>query len=128
MRKILIVDDDRTILEILASRFKRRNFETFTAGSAMEAMEQAGKSNFDLLILDMNLGGQSGTTVMERIRRSENRIIPVVFMSGFSYEDVEETLQDQSCCDFVEKPLDFQALLEKVDSLLAREECRSAPL
>ena len=81
--RILIVDDDPEIPELVAAALRGEGFTLETAASAAEGIEKASATKFDLLILDVNLGDANGFQVRDRVRALPGmEQLPVVFLSG----------------------------------------------
>ena len=115
----MLVDDEDGVVQVLGNRLKRRNFEICTATSAEHAIETAIERRPDLIILDVNLNGISGFHVLDQIRNG-GLVVPVIFMSGFSREDVGESHFDEMT-RFIEKPLDFDVLLSTIQDMIANQ-------
>ena len=81
MRTILLVEDERDLLEAMATTLMRRGFEVFTSADAIEAEEFLSRGLPDLLIADVMLPGASGFSIAELVvERSEGQV-PVLMMS-----------------------------------------------
>ncbi|HPB67835.1 MAG TPA: response regulator [Candidatus Omnitrophota bacterium] len=83
-KKILIVDDDPEVLEILERKLKLEGFEVFIAAEGQAAVERAVKERPDLILLDIVLPDIDGSEVVQRIRTHPfiEKKIPVLFLSG----------------------------------------------
>lgn len=77
--KILIVDDESGVVEMLRSYFQMRSFQVFTACSGSEALKQAVK-NPDLVLLDINMPDMDGLAVCEKIR--DHISCPILFLTA----------------------------------------------
>ncbi|HMN32389.1 MAG TPA: response regulator, partial [Chitinophagaceae bacterium] len=83
--KILLVDDDRNISEILEYNLRNEGFEVDSVYSAEEAL-QLDISSFHLMLLDVMMGGMSGHKLAEKIRKEDNHI-PIIFLTAKDTEN-----------------------------------------
>jgi CheY-like chemotaxis protein len=79
---ILVVDDDLPILILMKSLLREFGFDSITAGSGQEAIEQARAHNPSLILLDRNMPGMSGDEVLDRLRTNGTTDVPVLLLSG----------------------------------------------
>ncbi len=108
MKKILIIEDDADLQELLGFAFKRGGFETRGAEDGGYGMEMLYTMRPDAVVLDLMLPGLPGLDVLARITRDPVLQIPVVVITA--YEDYDGVLK-RRCMDlgaraFIEKPLD----------------------
>jgi DNA-binding response OmpR family regulator len=119
--RLLIVDDDRWIVEMVAEAFTDSGFEVVTAqdgGAALALIETAPP---DVVLLDITMPGMSGLEVLQHLslRRPE---LPVVMLSGNDHEELAKRTLRQGAFDYVAKPFNFEHLRQCVDAaLLARQ-------
>ncbi|MDD3459481.1 MAG: response regulator, partial [Weeksellaceae bacterium] len=85
MSRILIVDDDSSIAEILEFNLKNEGFEVDTAVSAEEALNKP-IAEFNLILLDVMMGGMSGYKMAEKIRK-DGLIVPIIFLTAKDTEN-----------------------------------------
>ncbi|MCB0826497.1 MAG: response regulator transcription factor [Armatimonadetes bacterium] len=115
--KILVVDDEPTILETVERKLRREGYSVFTAGSAEEAMRLYRLVKPDLLLLDVMLPQRSGMELAQAIRRESQ--VPIIFMTAKSAE--EDRLQGLELGDdYVTKPFSLAELAARVKSVLRR--------
>jgi len=122
-RKILIVDDEPAIRDVLGRMIRRINFEPLCAENGAEALELFGahQSEIDLAIIDYTMPGMDGTEVLRRIRALRGDII-VIFSSGLSEADIRGVQEEASKEGFapnafLQKPFrlsEFQKTLQDV--------------
>lgn len=120
MKRILIADDSETILLLLRTRLEMEGYEVTTASDGQEVLEylSAAPEAPDVILLDAMMPRMSGLDVL-RALRDEDSEVPVLIVSA---HQEEETLGDGagvSADGYVRKPIDFEALLEKVEALTA---------
>ena len=81
-KRILVLDDEESILEVLAKYLRQQNFEPFITSSWTEAIEQISNNPPDLILLDIKMPTIQGDTVLEYIRQY-SKTLPVIIISGF---------------------------------------------
>ncbi|MDR0370469.1 MAG: response regulator transcription factor [Prevotellaceae bacterium] len=116
--KILIVDDDRNICEILAFNLKNEGFDVECAHSAEEAL---GKSpeNFALILLDVMMAGMSGYKMAEKLR--QQRIgTPIIFLTAKDTENDMLTGFSVGGDDYISKPFSIKELVARTKAVLKR--------
>lgn len=113
MKKILLIDDDSDILEILKYRLVANDFEVRCVTSATEAISEA-ENRPDLIILDIMMPSNGeGLSLFSKLRIDEiTKDIPVIFLSR-KVEEREKTLK-MGANYFIEKPFDAKELLDKI--------------
>ena len=119
MNKILLVDDNSTMRQILKLYMMGRLHTFLEADSAERAYEVFAREEVDLLIVDIHLGRIDGVSFVRALREKNPKAmnVPVVFISGDREGgDALSTLEGQST--FLLKPLDRERLMQVVDSLL----------
>ncbi|MBO5134161.1 MAG: response regulator transcription factor [Bacteroidaceae bacterium] len=117
--KILIVDDESDIREILQFNLELAGYETEQAASAEEALEKR-PSDFSLLLLDVMMGGMSGFALAEHLRRDLHCSVPIIFLTA---KDREEDLLSGFSAggdDYIAKPFSLREVLARVKAVLAR--------
>ncbi len=119
-RKVLIVDDERNIVQMLTMLLETRGYDVQVATSGREALEKAG-SNPDIILLDLILPDIEGTDVCRKLRESNGtRFIPIIILSvKYLYEDKIESLY-LGADDFLSKPFDHEELFARMEAVLRR--------
>ncbi len=118
--RILIVDDEKDFLEIMAERMSTRGIEVATAHSAQEALRQVEAGSFDAVILDLKMPEVDGLETLKAIKARQPEA-QVILLSG------QASLQDGiaamklGALDFLEKPADMNVLMEKIRKAQARK-------
>ena len=120
-RKILIVDDDQTQVEVLSHRLQKQGFSTFLAFEGRVGLAKAREHRPDLVLLDLRLPDLDGFSVCEELVDSpETCDIPIIIVSGSDRPDVVRTSRAAGCEFFVRKPYDPNALLTLIQHALQR--------
>ena len=118
--RILVVDDDRTVLTYLKAVLGGEGYRVFTAMDALQGPMVARQSQPDLVVLDLAMPGGGGPAVLDRLRRMQGTMqIPVVVYSGLPKERVEQLVPIGPDLLFVQKPGTPDEVLNAVRSLLA---------
>jgi two-component system, OmpR family, response regulator len=118
MNRILIVEDDPEIAEMLAALFSEHGFDSAIANSAQEMDLKLKDSTFELLLLDIMLPGEDGLSVCRRIRAQST--MPIIMVTSLG-EDLDRILGlEIGADDYVTKPFNSRELLARVRALLRR--------
>ena len=116
--KIMLVDDEVEFLEIMAKFFKRRKIDFETACGCMEALDQLGQNNFDVVIMDVSMPGLDGIECMAEMKKVQPDL-EVIILTGHASLNVGINGMKKGAFDYCLKPVDFDELLEKI--VLAKE-------
>lgn len=119
--KILLVDDEQDILEIIGYNLSQEGYQVFTANNGREAVEKAQKELPNLIILDVMMPEMDGMEACEHIRRIpslQNTIITFLTARGEDYSQVAGF--DAGADDYITKPVKPKVLVSKVKALLRR--------
>lgn len=125
--KILIVDDEKKITEVLKAYMEREGYLAVTANDGPEAMLMVRSEKPDLILLDLMLPGMSGEEVMQQLR-SEGSRVPVIMLTAKSA--LEEKVYGLSigADDYVVKPFSPQEVVARVKTILRRSDTDQIPL
>jgi len=118
LKNILIIDDDRDLSGILSDMLEDYGYHTAVAGDGEEALEMLAKQTFHLIILDINLPGQTGFDLCRELR--ETSTVPVLFSSARTSETDRITGFDLGGDDYLPKPYSMKELLSRVKALIRR--------
>ena len=119
--RVLVVDDDPGILEVVAYSLTSEGFEVETARDGATALEQAMEDTHDLVILDLMLPGLSGTEVCRRLR-AERRTVPILMLTAKDAELDRVLGLELGADDYVTKPFSQAELLSRVRAIFRRRE------
>ncbi len=117
-RRILIVDDDRAMREMLASLFKERGVWVEDASSADAALAQAAEQEFDVVLSDVRMPGLSGVELVGQLRRLRPGT-PVVLMTAFGSIDSAVDAMRSGAFDYLTKPFEPEAVILAVERALS---------
>jgi DNA-binding response OmpR family regulator len=120
-RKILLVDDETAILDMLRQVFELKGYQVVTAESAEKALDILSNESVMVMFLDLKLTGTSGIDLCRQIRR-DNRIAIIHALTG--YVNVFGLLECRTAGfdDFFVKPVDIKVLLEAAENAFKRIE------
>jgi DNA-binding NtrC family response regulator len=108
--RILVVDDDESMRELLRSDLQRHGLTITLSETAEEALEQVSEHGFDVVLTDLNLPGMTGIDLCVRIT-AQRPDIPVVVLTGFGSMDTAIAAIRAGAYDFVTKPIDSDLLV-----------------
>ncbi|HNW39821.1 MAG TPA: response regulator [Candidatus Omnitrophota bacterium] len=101
--KILVVDDEPPVRDLLEDLFKKEDCVPVTCGSGEEALALLKKETFDVVLLDIKLSGISGLDVLKDIREKYSDL-PVVMITGFGFdEELIGKSKQFGCCGYIGK-------------------------
>lgn len=118
MYKILIVEDDRTIAENLAAHLRRWNYEVEYAEDFKNVMEQFGRFEPQLVLLDIVLPFYNGFYWCQEIRKLSN--VPIIFLSSANDNMNIVMAMNMGGDEFIEKPFDLGVVTAKIQAVLRR--------
>jgi len=119
--KILIVDDDPGVKNVLERYFEREGYDVSAADTGEEALQTIEVKKPDAVILDVNLPGLSGQDVCRRIRENPlYETIAVLVLTGSAAKGLPVACLDSGADDYIPKPVDFKELAARVRAVLRR--------
>ena len=123
--KILIVDDEKDIVEFIQYNLEQEGFQVITAYNGKEAIATI-KEKPDLIVLDVMMPGLDGYEVCEKIRAKEKyKNIPILFLTAKSSEQDEVHGLDIGADDYIAKPVSIKKLIARIKSNLRRSDLNS---
>jgi two-component system OmpR family response regulator len=117
---ILVVEDDRTLLDVLSYNLKKEGYEILTAGDGVSALEITRKNKPDLLILDIMLPELDGFEICRILRKEMT--LPILMLTAKIGEIDKIVGLELGADDYMTKPFSFRELLARVKALLRRAE------
>ncbi len=116
--KVLIVDDDLALADVVSFTMRRAGFEVITAHDGQYAVERFNAENPDLIILDLNLPKLDGLKVCQRIRSQSNT--PIIILSVRGEEDDVVNGLEIGADDYIVKPFSPRQLVARAEAVLRR--------
>lgn len=118
--KILVVDDEEDLCGILKFNLEAGGYDVETAVSAEEAMEK-GPGRFDLLLLDVMMGGMSGYSMAKKLKENiATKNLPVIFITARDTEADMLTGFNIGADDYISKPFSLREVMARVNAVLRR--------
>lgn len=124
--KILVVDDEPKIVEVVKAYLINSNYKVFTAFDGKEALRKFDEVNPDLVILDLMIPNISGEQVCQTIRKKSR--IPIIMLTAKAQEDDKVNGFNIGADDYLTKPFSSKELVARVGSLLRRCSAGISPL
>lgn len=119
--KVLLVDDDIEICQMIKKALEPENIETLTISTGKEAQSVINSQTFDLIILDIMLNDTDGFQILKKIQ-AEDIEIPVIFLSG-KQQDYDKILAlGMGADDYITKPFSMSVLIAKIKAHLRRSD------
>jgi two-component system alkaline phosphatase synthesis response regulator PhoP len=119
VQKILIVDDEKDLCEILEFNLISEGYETEVAFSAESALKKQLES-FDLILLDVMMGEMSGYKMAAKIRKELNLSVPIIFLTAKTSENDLLTGFNVGGDDYISKPFSIKEVIARVKAVLKR--------
>ena len=118
--KILVVDDEQDLCEILKFNLETEGYQVETANSAEEALEK-DVAGFDLLLLDVMMGGMSGFQMAHQLKENPMTAqIPIIFLTARDTENDTVTGFNLGADDYISKPFSLREVMVRVRAVLRR--------
>lgn len=116
---ILLVDDEKMILDVTRELLKSLGYQVYVAQSGKEAIDvfTEKQDQINLVIMDMVLPGMSGKKIFDRLREI-NPDVRVLLVSGYSIDGEAEQIQARGCKGFLPKPFRIAELAQKIREVL----------
>jgi CheY-like chemotaxis protein len=122
MARILLVEDNEMIRDMLSERLARKGFDVHKAVDGAQGVEAAKAEMPDLILMDMSLPVMDGWQAAGHLKsNSETRAIPIIALTAHAIAGDREKTLAAGCDDYTTKPVDFPQLLTKIQTLLERE-------
>ena len=120
MTKIMVVDDEPSLRELVKAIFSSEGFDVIDAASGQECLEKLKSQTPDLILMDMMMPGMSGRETTEKIRQNPStNNLKVVFLTVSRFSETgKETLQSLNVLDYITKPFDNEELVKRVKKLV----------
>jgi len=116
--RILVIEDESDILEILRSFLTSQGYEVITTTSGTEGLRQFTEVEPDLVLLDVILPGKNGWEVLKEIRTQSD--IPVIMLTALGRVDDKVKGLSQGADDYIQKPFDLEEMKARIEAVLRR--------
>ncbi len=120
-QRILLVEDNEMNRDMLSRRLKRAGFDVLLAVDGEDALASIRDERPSLVLLDMNLPRIDGWAVCREVRSSRDlAATPIIALTAHAMAEDRDRALDAGCDDYATKPIDFPALLAKIETMIAR--------
>ena len=127
-KKILVVDDDAELVELISFNLKHAGYSIGTASNGVEAIKKARSLEPDLIVLDVMMPELDGFAVCEILRRdSTTAFIPILMLTALSSELGRLAGLGSGASDFVTKPFSPRLLVQRIEELLQKNPDAAQP-
>lgn len=127
-KKILVVDDEVSLVSVLAQRLRLQNYDVVTALDGVQALDKALNEQPDLIISDVMMPNMDGYTFVRQLRAAPSLShIPVIILTGQAKTEDLFLFQGVKGCDFVVKAGRSDELFEKISQVLERVQQHLGP-
>lgn len=121
MPKILVVDDELDILEIIRHALNKEGFEVHIAANGFQALEQTRKIKPDLILMDVMMPVMDGMEACRQLKEdNDTKNIPIVFLTARSEEFAELAGFEAGADDYISKPIRPRVLMSRLKAILRR--------
>ena len=116
--KILLVEDNELNRDMLTRRLKRKGFTVLCAENGQEGIDVAKSKIPDIILMDLSLPVVDGWTAAERLKAdATTKSIPIIALTAHAMKGDRERALEAGCDDYDTKPIDFERLLDKINTL-----------
>ena len=118
MKKILVVEDEKDIQNIIKAFLENAEYKVETADDGLEGINIIQKNKFDLILLDIMMPKIDGFTVCEMIRKNSN--VPIIILTALTDEESQLKGFDKLADDYITKPFSMPIVLKHIEAILRR--------
>ena len=118
MKKILVVEDEKDIQNIIKAFLENAEYKVETADDGLDAVNLIQKNNYDLILLDIMLPKIDGFTICEMIRKNSN--VPIIILTALTDEESQLKGFDKLADDYITKPFSMPVLLKHIEAIFRR--------
>lgn len=117
--RVLLVDDEEDFLQTLSERLKVRGLRVNTSVSGEDALDTVEEQSFDAIIMDLSMPGMDGIETLKEIKNTHPDA-EIVILTGHGLVESGVTAMKEGASDFLEKPVNIDHLLEKINEAKSR--------
>ena len=122
-KKILVVDDEPQIVQLLSRRLRANGYETYGANDSYQCLKMAQEVNPDLILLDIKMPAGGGIQAFNNLKASSyTSIIPIIFITANHSEEVKREVMKMGADGFFAKPFNSVELLNQIKGLIGDPE------
>lgn len=120
MKKILVIEDEKNIQNIIKEFLESAKYEVNTADDGLEGINLIQNNNYDLILLDIMMPKIDGFVVCEIIRKNSN--VPIIILTALTDEESQLKGFDKLADDYITKPFSMPVVLKHIEAILRRTE------
>jgi DNA-binding response OmpR family regulator len=121
--KVLIIDDEKDFLDIIAERIRARGIDVSTLTSVEDALDRVAEESFDVVIMDFMMPGMNGFQMLKAIKVKKPEV-QIILLSGNVPDEKRIEAKALGALDVIEKPPDLKELIAKIKSVKAQKTVR----
>jgi DNA-binding response OmpR family regulator len=121
--KVLIIDDEKDFLDIIAERIRARGIDVSSATSVEDALHMVEEESFDVVIMDFMMPGMNGFQTLKAIKEKKPEV-QIILLTGNVPDEKRIEAKALGALDMIEKPPDLKDLIVKIKSLKAQKTVR----
>jgi len=114
--KLLLVDDEKGFVNVVAKRMSKRNIDVTKAYSGTEALQALRKTDFDVAVLDLKMEDMDGIEVLKIFKKIDPDL-PVIMLTGHGSEQAAREGVKFGAANYLTKPFDFEELVERIKKI-----------
>ncbi len=114
--KVLLVDDEEDIVEVIQDRLEAYGFTVVTAGTGLEALKKLSVERFDGIFMDVKMPEMGGIEALEEIRKRDTKT-PVIIITSSSTKDAAVEAIAKGANEYVLKPFEWEELKAKIEKV-----------
>ena len=114
--KVLVVDDEEDIVEVIQDRLEAYGFTVVTAGTGVEALKKLSTEKFDGIFLDVKMPEMGGIETLEHISKRDRKI-PVIIITSSSTREAAIEAMAKGASEYVLKPFEWEELKAKIEQV-----------
>lgn len=118
MVKVLLVEDEDILRKSIAFYLKSNGYEVLELDNGQDACVVLNEQVFDILVTDLNLPYKGGFEIIQNLRKTENKDIPVIVLTAHNVESVELESFEMGANEFISKPFSPPILKARIEKLL----------
>jgi len=125
--RVLIVDDEKNLREVLQAELSQESFAVSTSDSGRTALDMIARNEYDVVVLDLNMPGMSGLEVLRQISDAEAPLETVILTANATVTSAVEAMK-HGACDYLRKPVDLDELETVIRKAAENKKLRSEHL
>lgn len=114
--KVLLVDDEEDVVEVIQDRLEAYGFTVVTAGTGLEALKKLSNEKFDGIFLDVKMPEMDGMEALEEIRKTDKNI-PIIIITSSSTREAAIEAMAKGANEYVLKPFEWEELKAKIEKV-----------